>query len=189
LPRWRLQGVVTGVATADISAVAIAGANGLILGVSVLPLLVALDWATRSRRQFVSRYRPLARAPSASIAISPLSRRTAPTRPTGGRSDGCCGLAGILFQSQDDKEMNSVQNTEAAPTPDISSARTDTGALMRPKSISDLLPAKSQLLTRSPRRQASSVGGTSRPSACAVIEFSNGTSSSRCVRSEPPPFS
>jgi hypothetical protein len=52
------NGIVAGVATPDISAVAIAVANGLILGVVALPVLVALDWATRRRRQFASRSRP-----------------------------------------------------------------------------------------------------------------------------------
>ena len=52
------NGLIAGLAVPDISVVAIAVANGLILGVVALPVLVALDWATRRRRQFASRSRP-----------------------------------------------------------------------------------------------------------------------------------
>jgi hypothetical protein len=49
------NGIVAGLAVLDISVVAIAVANGLILGVAALPALIALDWATRRRRQFATR--------------------------------------------------------------------------------------------------------------------------------------
>lgn len=49
------NGVIAGFAVPDISVVAVAVANGLILGIAALPALIALDWATRRRRQFATR--------------------------------------------------------------------------------------------------------------------------------------